>query len=149
MVGLIIFIIIALAIVLIGLLLFVLLGGSEASAKKPDLPSPPKLTMAAATKKKLIFEDAMRVAQHPNSPTDKLDATITIVAEKFPFPKKRGIAISKEVSPWFEFVLLVVNHRHTNPKLIARVIHNLSKANPDYREEIAKFEAIDMATKKR
>ena len=99
--------------------------------KRVDIPSEP------VRAKDVTLESLTQILKREKKEISKVEEALDTVVKSFPFPSDE-----KEANEHFKFVYFYAKNPLTTAKMIVRMQHRLSEANPQYAKQIENFQMI-------
>ncbi len=100
-------------------------------AKRVDVPSEP------VKPKDVTLESLTQILKRETKEIARVEDALDTVVKNFPFPKDE-----KQANEHFKFVYFYAKNPLTTAKMIVKMQHRLSEANPQYAKQIENFQMI-------
>ncbi len=126
----------AVALLLVAVLVIMLLNSKNTKKFSKNI----SIKKEKVKEPEITFEELLSIVKSKRSSTNDLSKAVIHLVRYFPFPEKKGNAVSDEAKKYLDFVFSVASHPNANAKLIAFMDKELKRANPSYKVEIDVYE---------
>jgi len=107
-------------------------------AKRPVSPSEP------VQQDNITLESLIKILKTETKDISKIEDALNKLIKQFPFPKDENAA-----NEHFKFVYFYAKNPLTTAKMIVKMQHRLSDANPQYAKQIENFQMIGVEARKK
>ncbi len=96
-----------------------------------------KVSFEPEEKENVTLESLIEILKREKKEVSKIEGALNKVVSSFPFPENEN-----DANEYFKFVYFYAKNPLTTAKMIVKMQHRLSEANPKYAKQIEEFQMI-------